>query len=278
MAKQTSLIKINGKADGQSFYTSKNGGALMRSINKGMGQRVKESQEYLNTRKNNAEFGACGDFAGVFIGTITQRWRFILTSIATGLMVKAAKAAIVSATVGNWGQRAIPVARYGDLFTAFNGLSKNAMPEVIQNAMKNVIKFDASTNDIFVGSDIEVDMELLALLENIKADGFTLDFYHHMVDMPTWDGNTNTYFKSNATLTHLSGLHADVSSPTVNSVILPEGNENVDTTYANDDTAQLDCCFVIFRPYRTVNGEKSILQQHCAGAVFVPGVGTKPEP
>ena len=135
MAKQTGIIALRGKIKGQSYYGSKVGGDLVRTINEGMSARVKSSQEYANTRKNNAEFGMCGDFAGAIIKPITQRWRFILDSIATGKMVKAMKELAVLDTAGEWGKRVVKLANYGTIYEKFNSFSKNEMPTEIVNAL-----------------------------------------------------------------------------------------------------------------------------------------------
>lgn len=270
MAKQTSLIKIKGKADGQSFYTSKNGGALMRSINKGMGQRVKESQEYLNTRKNNAEFGACGDFAGAFIGTISQRWRFILDSIATGKMVKAAKSLIVLDPTGTWGHREIQATDFGVLIDSFNGLSKNEMPGAIANGAKSHIVYKTADAATAVVGAAAVDTDLMAQLDSIGADGFLVDVYRYVVEMPVTADSGNEYTKAKATLVPLDAISVNVTSPGVGEDIFSDGDSVLTAGYPNDDSAELAAIFVLYRPYRTVGAEINVLQQHCAGMLYEP--------
>lgn len=270
MAKQTGIHGLKGKVNGMSYYSSKNGGSLVRKINDGLGQRVKSSREYSNTRKNNAEFGACGDFAGSFIGIITSRWRFILNSIATGMMVKAAKAAIVRDTTNPWGQREIPAAQFAALYSTFNGLSKNAMPEAIVDGFNANLKYVTGTSSLTAKADIQVDADLAQHLADIGADGFMVDTYRLEIEMPLFTTSANAYSKAVAHLEHLESLSIDLSTPPVGDTILAQGDAQACDDFDQTDVTFLSVAFVLFRPYRTIGGEKSVLQQHCAGWVYVP--------
>lgn len=270
MAKQTGIHGLRGKVNGMSYYSSKNGGSLVRKINEGLGERVKSSREYLNTRKNNAEFGACGDFAGAFIGAITSRWRFILDSIATGMMVKAAKEAIVLDVTNPWGQRVIPETHFPLLHSTFNGLSKNAMPEAIVDGFKANLKYVTGTSSLTVQDDITVGDELKQHLADIGASGFSVDVYHLAVEMPNFDSGANVYTKARPRMAHLDNVSKDIASPTADSNILAADTAAPCDDFDQSDASVMPVAFVLFRPYRTIGGEKSVLQQHCAGWVYVP--------
>lgn len=272
MAKQTGIHGLKGKVNGMSYYSSKNGGSLVRKINEGLGQRVKSSREYSNTRKNNAEFKACGSFAGAFIGAITSRWRFILNSIATGMMVKAAKAAIVLDAADKWGERIIQYAQFHSLQTVFNSLSKNPMPEVIASAISSTIKYSNSDNATKATANVEAGDELASELASIGADGFLLDFYHLKVAMPQFDSVAKAYTLADATLVHLDGLSQDVVNVTASTKILADGDSAESADYPTTDNEEMDVLFTLYRPYRTVGNELNVLQQHCAGMVSVPEV------
>lgn len=271
MAKQSGIHGLRGKVNGMSYYSSKNGGKLVRKINEGLGARVKDAKEYANTRKNNSEFGACGDFAGSFIGTITSRWRFILTSIATGLMVKAAKEAIVLDTVNPWGHREIPKTMFSSLQNTFNALSKNAMPEAITQGFTTNLKYDTNTSSLTAEANIPVGTELVQHLTDIGASGFFLDVYRLNIMMPVFNDDANAYSKSVANLELLSSLSGDIAGLNAESNILVEDDAQACDNFDQQDATKMPVAFVLFRPYRTVGGEKSVLQQHCAGWVYVPG-------
>lgn len=270
MAKQSGIHGLRGKVNGMSYYSSKNGGMLVRKINEGLGDRVKSSREYLNTRKNNAEFGACGDFAGAFIGVITSKWRFILNSIATGMMVKAAKAAIVLDTTHPWGQRIIPASAFSALHSAFNGLSKNAMPEAIVDGFTNNLKYATGNLALTALEDVELGAELVQHLADIGATGFMVDVYRLDVKMPEFVTASNAYSDAVAHLVRLDSLCKDMVVPTADADIVTQGDAEECDDFDQTDPTSMPVAFVLFRPYRSIGGEKSVLQQHCAGWVYVP--------
>lgn len=140
MAKQASLHKINGKADGRSYYYSQNGGYLSRQINPGMSQRVKTAPEFANTRRNGKEFGSMGMLAGGIVRMLTQRWRFILDPITTGKLGKELYAQL-RATAGTWGQRELATANFGNVFPLLNKYSKNQLPSGLAEAFASA-KFE----------------------------------------------------------------------------------------------------------------------------------------
>lgn len=271
MAKQSGIHGLRGKVNGMSYYGSKNGGALVRKINEGMSSRVKTAKEYVNTRKNNAEFGMCGDFAGVFIGTISQRWRFVLNSIATGLMVKAMKEQLNQDSASDWGKRYIPAESFPILQSVFNGLSKNEMPAVIKDAFDSILKYNNTSGKLVASSDIEIDSELAALLESIGATGFYLDIYHLAIETPHFDTESMSYTKATASFTRLTSFSPRIDGVSVNTPIIDNATEETCRDFAQDDPTQMPQAFVLFRPYRKIGSDYAVLQQHCAGAVYVPG-------
>lgn len=271
MAKQTSLIKINGKADGQSFYTSKNGGALMRSINQGMSQRVKDGKEYLNTRKNNAEFGMCGDFAGAIIKPLSLRWRFILDSIATGKMVKKMKELIVMNTTEAWGQRVLTADHYLSLVEAFNSFSKNEMIEEIANILAQPISWTDDDNVVTLGGMPQLTV---ARQQELIAEGvnyFYTKVFALQVVTPTFDTNANAYTKATSTLVEIPAMSNDAqleASAAIDLVTDRNGVADFTEVVVNGEFGGL---LVVFLPARKVGNSISILQEKCS-AMLAPVV------
>lgn len=272
MAKQTSLIKINGKADGQSFYTSKNGGALMRSINKGMSARVKDSKEYANTRKNNAEFGACGDFAGALIGTITQRWRFILDSTATGKMVKALKAAIVQDTTGKWGERVLKAGSAPAIINAFNSLSKNDMLQSVKNALSSNLVYNTVSSKYICATAANLSNEDEQQLESLGANGLTVVYYVLKVSGLSFNNDTHTYDPAEVEFVPMDSLSGggDLGTGTLPDVMADD--EFASGIFPQSEDSELVGVLAIAMPYRKVGGVTNVLQQHCAAYLVEPVV------
>lgn len=128
MAKQASLHKMDGKADGRSYFYSQNGGYQSRAINPGMSKRVKESPEYANTRRNNAEYGVAAKYAGYVISTFSGHWRFMLHKNIIGKMIKDVHAMITS-NAGVWGQRALGTEQEKVLIPLLNKYGKRNLPD-----------------------------------------------------------------------------------------------------------------------------------------------------
>lgn len=264
MAKQTSLIKINGKADGQSFYTSKNGGALMRSINKGMSARVKDANEYANTRKNNAEFGAAGNLAGAIVKPISLRWRFILDSIGTGKLVKAIKAAMVEDTVSPWGGRVVPLTTMPHLQDVFNSLSKNEMPMEIVNVLQNGMVFNANTSTLTNSIVALLSGDTAQQLVDKGATHLTSKVFALIVNKPHIDLDGKTYTPAESKFVDLSNtfgiVHEEVAEGT--EVISDSEMSNAPTVLNQE--MQLGGILVVFLPERKVGTEYYTLQELCS--------------
>ena len=109
MAKQTGLHLIKGKVGEYSYYRSAGVSApLMRRINQGMSARVKNGDEYANTRLNNAEFKNAQGLATFLLNAVPNRKASMMRRFAIAEMTKKALEYIKDGS-GNWGAR-IPVA------------------------------------------------------------------------------------------------------------------------------------------------------------------------
>lgn len=264
MAKQTSLIKINGKADGQSFYTSKNGGALMRSINKGMGQRVKDAKEYINTRKNNAEFGAAGNLAGAIVKPISLRWRFILDSIGTGKLVKAIKAAMVEDTASPWGGRAVPLATMPHLQDVFNSLSKNEMPLEIVTGIQSYLTYAAATETLAISTDITMSADTVQQLLDKGATHFSAKVFALNVSTPHIGPDGKTYVPAESIMLDLSDNFGVAHSATEENANIIDATSAESVPSALNDQTHLGGVLVVFLPERKVGNEYYTLQELCS--------------
>lgn len=105
MAKQTGLHLIKGKVGEYSYYRSAGVNApLMRRINQGMSARVKNGDEYANTRLNNAEFKNAQGLATFLFNAVPSRKASMMRRFAIAEMTKKGLEYIKDGT-GNWGTR-----------------------------------------------------------------------------------------------------------------------------------------------------------------------------
>lgn len=278
MAKQYGLHKLGGKVDGQSYYYSKNGGYVSRKVNPGMSERVKTGKEYANTRKNNSEFGMCGDFAGALIRPISQRWRFILDSIATGKMVKEVKNLLTLDAAGTWGQRTITIAAHSFIMSKFNSFSKNALPQYLIDSLVDGIDQNINTNQItFNNFDNSMSDEQMQEFLAQGVNHVSVQYYGIRVLPPVFNADQNAYDEAYSELIPLS--NANVNKDIVLGTSIPVAStENVAANKSLIDTEdQFAGVLAICLPGRKIAGEVSVLQELCSAAIFlVNQVNTEP--
>lgn len=264
MAKQSGIHGIRGKINGVSYYSSKNGGQLIRKINEGMSSRVKTAKEYANTRLNNAEFGAAGSLAGAIVSPITQRWRFILNSIATGLLVKAIKAAMMQDTESPWGERVVPLTEMAHLQDIFNGFSKNEMPQEIVTVLQNDLTFAAATNSISLTDGGAISSDTYQQLSDKGATHFTTKVFAFNVRKPYIGADGKSYVPAGSLFVDMSddlGLAHEAIATNATTLI---ADEVVNAPAVINEESHLGGLLVVFLPERKVGNEYYTLQELCS--------------
>lgn len=105
MAKQIGIHQIKGKVGERSYYRTKGVElGISRSINQGLSARVKNGDEYANTRLNNAEFKNANAIASAAFNSVANRVRGMMRNFAVAEMTKKALEDIKQG-VGDWGVR-----------------------------------------------------------------------------------------------------------------------------------------------------------------------------
>lgn len=191
------MHKINGKADGRSYYYSQNGGYLSRQINPGMSQRVKTAPEFANTRRNGKEFGSMGMFAGSIVRSITQRWRFMLDPITTGKLAKELYS-LLRTMEGEWGHRDLLLLSKDLIYPLLNKYSKNPLPsglaEAFESAKIQQIGTAAGTVKINGGAGITFDTVWGDEIKSKGADGAMIMLVALDTVVPTYIAENDSYF------------------------------------------------------------------------------------
>lgn len=264
MAKQSGIHGIRGKINGVSYYSSKNGGQLIRKINEGMSSRVKTAKEYANTRLNNAEFGAAGSLAGAIVRPISQRWRFILDSIATGKLVKAIKAAMMQDIASPWGERVVPLTEMAHLQDVFNGFSKNEMPQEVVDCLQNSVTFNATTNTLAVAFSADMTADTALQLVDKGATHFTTKVFAFNVRKPYIGADGKTYVPADALFVDISNdFGQDHNTAADGSQIITDYSLANSPAVLNEE-AHLGGVLVVFLPERKVGDQFYTLQELCS--------------
>ena len=264
MAKQSGIHGIRGKINGVSYYSSKNGGQLIRKINEGMSSRVKTAKEYANTRLNNAEFGAAGSLAGAIVRPISQRWRFILDSIATGKLVKAIKAAMMQDTASPWGERVVPLTEMAHLQDVFNGFSKNEMPQEVVTILHDSMTFAAANKTLEITEPASLSPDTVQQLIDKGATHLTTKVFAFNVRKPYIGADGKTYVPAESLFVDLSGTFGLVNvAIAAGSQIISDSDAQNSPAVLNEET-HLGGVLVVFLPERKVGNEYFTLQELCS--------------
>ena len=260
MAKQSGLHQIRGNVGEHSYYkhTGVESG-LIRSINQGMSQRVKTSDEYANTRLNNAEFGQAGRIAKILGRMIVPKYRPMILPFSQSKMAKIVLDAIKVAS-GDWGQRNLTSSDASVLINALNSVSKNN-PSDWGITLEN----DGSN---FVATPDEAIFQ--AKKEALGVDGVDLTLVNACPWLGTFLPGDQKYAESYA--------RANIYSATIT-----EGDETA--SFSRDfrpqpptgwPAFQVDFCVLIILPYRKMNDKFYTMQEHCTFMAVEPP--TVPEP
>lgn len=260
MAKQSSLFKLRGKADGQSFYYSKNGEYLTRKINPGMSSRVKTAEEYANTRLNNAEFGGAGNCAGAMIRTVSKRWRYILDSIATGMLVKGIKEAMMNDNTHDWGKRSVLLADMPAIQELYNRFSKNEMPQEIVDFVKAHITSAGNGDTFTVNDDLIMSNDLIAHYVNLGASAVRCTLYCFGVSAPAVGADGKKYTPALPVFAEINSVKAVIGSEN----LIISGDTYPDIPAVQNGATAFGGVLVIVEPIKTINSKDYVLQQHCS--------------
>lgn len=253
MAKSSELLALRGKVAGKSFYAMKGvEGTLVRSINEGMSNRVKNDAAYANTRLNAAEFGSAGSMAGAVIRTVSKRWRTILQAFATAMLTKAVRDLIIQDSGSSWGQRFLKVQGWQNAIRdAVSRLVKNSYSENFANAITAM----ASA----VGQTITVDVSTTAqdseALVSLGADVVRYEFYRQRVAPPLFANGK--YTTPVASVEFIGAVDTTIGMAVTQQVSGTPVSEG-------EDGDIMESVIVVALPTRTVNGGTHVLQELCS--------------
>lgn len=131
MAKQSGLHQIKGKVGEFSYYKSAGvNGGLIRSINQGLSERVKNGEEYANARLNNQEFAAAANVAGLLGKMVIPKFRPMILPFSQSRMAKGLFA-MARQNTGNWGERVVDTSNTQQICELLTAQSKRDFNEFL---------------------------------------------------------------------------------------------------------------------------------------------------
>ena len=253
MAKSSELLALRGKVAGKSFYAMKGvEGTLVRSINEGMSNRVKNDAAYANTRLNAAEFGSAGSMAGAVIRTVSKRWRTILQAFATAMLTKAVRNLIIQDDMSPWGQRLLSVRGWHDAV-------RDAVSRLVKNSYSENFANSIAASATAVGQVITVNVSTTAqdseALVSLGASGVRYELYRQRIAAPAFVNGK--YTAPAASVEFIGAVDTTIGTAVTQQV---SGTPVAD----GEDTENMESVIVVALPTRSVNGETYVLQELCS--------------
>lgn len=260
MAKGQSTFRQLGKIDGRKYYQVKGvDGIVSQSINQGMSNRVKNDAAYANTRLNNAEFGGAGSTAGAITRALSQKWRYLLVPFATGKLAKDVRALMMLDATGKWGQRGLT----GTTWQA-------ALAEKVSAYSKNSVD-DYESLDLGCSFDPSLGLNTYLnfadkfhndKLEALGCTGVRVVILGGVINCSKFNISSGTYSPATADLDVVATEDLAFGGSTAAS-----GNRS-DIKVSAQASDTLYCGVIVLLPYKEVNDEKYIMQEHCSFALL----------
>lgn len=262
MAKQSGIHQLNGKVRGMSYYrTAGVSDGLVRTINEGMSSRVKNGEEYSNTRRNNSEFTLAANTAGAVQGLLPTRWRYMLRRFAQAEIAKELLS-MIKQNVGTWGERDFTAAQRDLVLASANNRAKYPFDNVVNNV---IITDDPGSpiNVQLIQSDV-----VAQALSSLGVDDVEIVIIPAVLELGMYNPVIGRYTKSKSYIgTTVStdedlGFDVDVNVPRAN---FPIVSQPVGTA--------LNCVVVAIFPRRTMaqsatGSEHYVLQEYCSFKVY----------
>lgn len=264
MAKQQGLFPIKGKMGDKSFYSTRNGGHQVRSINPTISERVKKSPEYLNTRKHNGEFGAATDFSAETLRPLNQRWRYLLRPDVLGLLTRKAFELMILDIANPFGKRSFS-GYDGEYFqNYYNSLNKNQVPQFLSLWMQQNVIYTASENKLRFEQGIGIEVKQQEYWHALGADSMKAELYCFRVRIPNWIPNQNRYTPAEGELSAVpiaSGEAIfDYAQP---QGLFPVVQYDVPFVPVNSQYVVAGVLMVV-KPCKRINGVSYVLQGLCS--------------
>lgn len=259
MAKQSGLHQLRGKVGEHSYYRQTGiASGLVRSINQGLSQRVKTSEEYANVRLNNAEFGQGGRIAAVIAQYISPKFRPMVLPFSQSKMAKIILEYLKTDTTAPWGQRNITASNSGEVqVAALNSVAKNRFED-----FGLALDIDEENAEM----SITCSQETLNKLSAIGADGFVVRFMATLTWIGKFAQNNNSYAPSIPRANSYEFLFNDPDAGSDESINyeLPAAPPQNYPCFGATRTG-----VAIVLPYRTINGQRHTLQENCSFKAFI---------
>lgn len=260
MAKQSGLHQIRGKVGEYSYYRQTGVAAgLIRGINQGLSSRVKNGDEYVNTRLNNAEFGAACGVASCLGRMVRPKYRPMILPFSQSKMSKLVLE-LARENTAPWGQRCVPADSAELLANILNSTSKRNPEEFGTPGVAA-----GSVTDQFLASFSFDDTQATTMV-NLGINGIFVYVTGYRLGTGKYIALEHRFAASRLfnVISEQDGQEISAGagdSITVNFTMQPwlQPSTNVNP---------YEMVTIVIMPYRLIAGEQHILQEYCSFKSF----------
>ncbi len=256
MAKQSGLHQIKGKIGEHSYYRQTGvSGGLIRSINQGLSDRVKNDEAYSNTRLNNQEFGAACNVAAILGKCVTPKFRPMILPFSQSKMAKEILK-VARANTENWGQRVVTSSDTAKLCEILTSMSKRDAKEFVTNIVNRT-----SASIANVGSSYTA--EQASLMSSLGINELSVACAIYDLGTGQWvpyAGEMSTGYIGHIESTNTFTSQAIVAGTGANG----DDDLDADTFVPAPNHAGHQIVVFVVLPARVINSVPHILQEFCS--------------
>lgn len=256
MAKQSGLHQIKGKVGEFSYYKSTGvPGGLIRSINQGLSERVKNGEEYANARLNNQEFAAAANVAGLLGKMVIPKFRPMILPFSQSRMAKGLLA-MARQNTGYWGERVVNTSNTQQICELLTAQSKRDFNEFLY---ASVIRPSESQVNIEVGWNAEQ----ATLMTSLGISQMTVSYSMYHLATGKWNSAARAMQKGYFIRPTHRYLYDGYE---VETGISDSASENVPLIRfaPTSDYNGHQLLILVAMPIRTISGAGHILQEYCS--------------
>lgn len=258
MAKQSGLHQIRGKVGEHSYYSQSGvSSGLIRKINQGMSQRVKNDEAFANTRLNNAEFGQGCRVASCLIQHITPKFRTMLLTFAQAKAAKKVVERIKNDNTHDWGERTY--------YDSTGEITSQILGSLAKTNFSNLpVSFQkpATAED---PAEIIIDASMDQYLDSIGCDGAYINVYNcRPIIGDYFHGIWGPSVARKVTASEFQYAKGDLGT-----------TEDLVSTFpietpAGTNSHNVSFVLVTVLPYKTSSSMNRIMQEYCTFGALTP--------
>ena len=255
MAKQSGIHQLRGKVGEHSYYRQSGvTSGLVRGINPAMSGRVKNGDEYANTRLNNAEFRNAAALASAMGGIIQPKYRPMILPFSQSKLTKN-YLSLIKEAAGEWGQRNAVATQQQRIADYLNELAKTRFTDLFSDVDPIVVPSGSTSVEVSNGWSADQSN----LMSSMGIDGVVVKVTPVRLLVGEYD---STIGKNRATFSTLG------TSSFEDNEITPGESLSFDTAITPGSAnvpgfVGMLYVIIVAMPYRIIAGVKHTLQEHC---------------